>query len=477
MKKSLLKDRRVKDLGYTLGANLISLISGVVITFVIPAVLPMETEFAYLKIFTLYLGYLGFFHLGFNDGIYVNYGDYDYDTLPKGEFRSYFKFLSISQIIVATCLILILLLLSIDPQRKIIYIFLAINIVLTNITGYFDFISQVIRRFKLYSFTMILNKTLYTIGVVALILGSYKTANVLILLQTVINGVILIIYMMNYKEITFGKSQSFKTMKTKIFNNINMGFFIMLGNFVSILIIGIDRIFIERFFTKVEFALYSFAVQLLTMVYLILNGIRSVVFPYLTRNEGKNLNKTYEFMKTVVFILLGYCLSGFFIFKPIVGWILPKYVPALTIAAIIFPTILLSGEINIVTQNFYKTLKLKREYTKNSIVGVAAALITIVIAFIGFRTMEAIAISSLISFMMWEIYGDIFFSKHIGAKTIKYTIGEVLAIGLFLSLAFKTTWYIGFILYIIGFTVIVALLFKNEIKAGKAKIFHKSSDS
>lgn len=473
MKRALLKDRRIRDLGYTLGANLVSLIAGVVATFVIPAALPMNTEFAYLKVFTLYLGYLGFFHLGFNDGIYINYGNYDYDTLPRGEFRAYFRFLSITQTVIAVILISILLGLSIDPNRKVIYIFLSVNIVLTNITGYFDFISQVIRRFKLYSFTMILNKVLYTVGAITLVLGNYRTANALILLQTVINGVVLVIYIMNYKEITFGKSQSFKVMKSKILNNINMGFFIMLGNFVSIIIIGVDRIFVERFFTKSQFSLYSFAVQLLTMVYLVLNGVRSVVFPYLTRNEGKNLDKTYEFMKTVVFILLGYCLSGFFIFKPIVGWILPEYVPALTIAAIIFPTILLSGEINIVTQNFYKILKLKREYTRNSIVGVVVAFITIVIAFFSFRTMEAIAISSLIAFIIWEMYGDRFFSKHIGSKTIKHTIGELVTIGLFLLLSFKTTWYIGFIIYIIGFTAIVVVLFKEEVKKGKAKFLHK----
>src|SRR3712207_3119929 len=99
MKKNFIKDKKIRDFLYTMGANIITLITSLVMIFVVPKALSIS-EYGYFKIFTFYLGYIGIFHLGFNDGIYVNYGNYDYETLPREKFRAYFKFLTIFQVLV-----------------------------------------------------------------------------------------------------------------------------------------------------------------------------------------------------------------------------------------------------------------------------------------------------------------------------------------------------------------------------------------
>lgn len=463
MKNNLIKDKRVKDLIYTLGANTITLLIGVIVTFIIPKVISID-EYGYFKMFTFYLGFLGFFHLGFNDGIYVNYGDYDYENIPREKFRTYFKFLLIFQVLIAVLVTIGTMSFVENPEKRIICFFLALNIILLNLTCYFEFLSQIIRRFKFYSFNTILSKILYIVAVSFILLLKYEKAIYLIIAQTIINLLTLLIYIIYYREVNFGKYKPLITMKEDIKKNIKIGFFIMLGNFVSIIIIGVDRIFISKFFTVHDFAMYSFAVSLLSMIYILLNGIRSVIYPYLTRSSEKNLNKTYETMKTYIFIILGYALSSYFIFEIIVLGFLPKYKEVLYITPIIFPTVLLSGEINIVTSNFYKSLKLEKEYTRNNLIAVAVSLISIVIAFLVFRSKEAIATSSLLSFYIWELCGDGFFKKHLGIKVSKHHIAEILVIVLFLYLSFKMVWYKGFILYLCGFTLIVLIFFKNEIK-------------
>ncbi|MEG1796293.1 oligosaccharide flippase family protein [Clostridium sp.] len=471
--KLQLRDRRIRDLSYTLGANLISLISGLIITFVIPKMLSIE-EYAYFRVFTFYLGYVGVFHFGFNDGIYINYGKYDYDTLPREKFRTYFKFLTIFQSIVAIVVFIVGAALTKDNTRILIYLFLSINIILVNLIGYFEFISQFVRRFAVYSFNLVLSKILYIVGVIGFIFINNNSGMYFMMLQTIVNLIILYIYIRKYKGIVHGKSYSIKELKDDIKHNISLGLFIMLGNFVTIIIIGIDRIFIDKFFSVQDFAMYSFAVSLLSMFYLILNAITTVVYPYLTRSEGKDKAKVYEIMKTTIFVLVGFCLSGYFIFDIIVRSYIPQYSEALKITAIIFPTILLSGEINIVTQNFYKTLKLQKEYTRNNVVAVAISLVTIIIAFLMFKTTTSIAMSSLISFYLWGIYGDRYFAKVIGINTKKHHIGEFLTISLFLYLTFRVKWYIGFILYIILFSIIVAILFGKNIKEIKNVILRRS---
>lgn len=458
-----MKDRRLRDLSYTLSANIVSLIGGLLITFVIPKLLSID-EYAYFRVFTFYLGYVGVFHFGFNDGIYINYGKYDYENLPREKFRAYFRFLCIFQSVVAALLFCIAAIVIKDNGRVLIYLFLSINIVLVNIIGYFDFISQFVRRFKVYSLNLILSKGLYILGVVGFFFVKSKNGIYFIVLQTIVNVIIFSIYIARYKDLVFGKSMGIKKAKEDIKNNIFLGFFIMLGNFVTIIIIGIDRMFVDKFFTVKDFAMYSFAVSLLSLFYLILNAITTVVYPYLTRSNDKHKGKTYETMKSVIFILLGYCLSGYFIFDIIVRIFIPQYVEALKITAIIFPTILLSGEINIVTQNYYKTLKLQKQYTKNNIAAVIMALVTIVIAFLLFKTVTSIAVCSLLSFYLWELYGDNFFKKILHINTLRHHIAELLAIAAFIYLTLQVKWYIGFVLYIVIFTIIVFLFFKKDIR-------------
>jgi O-antigen/teichoic acid export membrane protein len=473
MKILAIKDRRIKDLGYTLGANLISLISGLLVTFAIPKLLSIE-EYAYLRVFTLYLGYVGVFHFGFNDGVYINYGKHDYEHLPKEKFRAYFKFLILFQSLMAILSFAAAAALLQEKTRVLIYLFLAINIILVNIIGYFDFISQFVRRFKIYSFNLVLSKLLYIIGVLAFLFINNNKGIYFVILQTIVNLIILYLYLSQYKDIVFGKSESLKEAKEDIKSNLFVGFFIMFGNFITIIIIGIDRIFVDKFFTVKDFAMYSFAVSLLSMFYLILNSVTTVVYPYLTRSDDKHKGKTYETMKSVIFILLGFCLSGYFIFDIIVRVFIPQYIDALAITAIIFPTILLSGEINIVTQNFYKTLRLQKNYTKNNIIVAVIALITIITAFLLFRTVTAIAVCSLISFFIWEVYGDTFFKKTLKLNTIRHHLAELCAIGAFLYLTLNVQWYVGFIIYIIIFTVIVFVFLKNDIKEIRNMLLKRS---
>lgn len=474
MNKKFLKNRGVRDLAYTLGANFVTLLSGLVSTFVLAMIWKSTDWYGYAKTFTLYLGYVGFFHFGFNDGIYINYGKYDYETLPREKFRAYFKFLTWFQIIIATILGIVACITTKDINRISIDIFLCMNIILVNLTCYFEFICQIVRKFKFYSKNMVISKILYILSVLGLVAfrnnsTDYNKLLGFMFIQTVINLVILVIYIREFKEINFGKSIEFKQIKDDIKKNINVGFFIMLGNFVSIIIIGVDRIVIDNMqkmnlvFTMDDMAMYSFAVSLLSMVYVIINGIKSVAYPYLTRSKEEDLGKNYMNMKTVIFILLGYCLSAYFIFVILITKGFPKFIPALSITVIIFPSIVISGEINIVTCNYYKILKLKKEYTKNSIVAVTISLITIAIAVACFKSMEAIAMSSLISFFLWGIYGDRFFEKSLKINTRKHHIAQLLTIILFLVMSRIELWYVAMVIYILVFTLIVIVIFGKDI--------------
>jgi len=58
-----------KDLFKVFSSNFINLVIGIITGFLVPAFLSLD-QYAFLKTFTLYIGYVGIIHFGFIDGIY-----------------------------------------------------------------------------------------------------------------------------------------------------------------------------------------------------------------------------------------------------------------------------------------------------------------------------------------------------------------------------------------------------------------------
>ena len=60
-------------------SNIITLLAGVLVGFVIPKILTI-TDYGYYKIFTMYFAYTGLFHFGFCDGIFLYFAGKKYDN-------------------------------------------------------------------------------------------------------------------------------------------------------------------------------------------------------------------------------------------------------------------------------------------------------------------------------------------------------------------------------------------------------------
>ena len=77
---------------FSVFSNLTTLISVLVLGWILPKFMSVES-YSYYKTYTLYAGYLGVFHFGFINGVYLKYGQFDYNDLPQNEFKCYTKLL------------------------------------------------------------------------------------------------------------------------------------------------------------------------------------------------------------------------------------------------------------------------------------------------------------------------------------------------------------------------------------------------
>lgn len=456
-------DKRLRDLTYAFSANFLNFLMGFVTGFIIPKFLGID-DYAYLKVFTFYVTYVGVAHLGFLDGIYIKYGAYDYDDLPRKKFRGYVRFLIVFQVIEALALVLLAFLLIRNENRLNIVLFTIFNMIILNITNLWMFIHQITKRFKLFSINTILTKLLYVIGCVLLILNGVRGYNGYVILQTIINIIILFIYIYYNKELVFGKAESTKETFKEAKELIGIGFFVMIGNFMSVIILGIDRIFVDRLFTIKDFAIYSFAYTLISLFYILLNSLTMVIYPYLRRAKEDTYKSVYETIRISITMLMSVTLCGYFVIKFIVSSFLPQYTESFAILIFLVPTVIYSAQINILIANYYKIMQKTKEYTINNIMALFLSIITNIIAYFIYKDIASIAIATLVSFILWLIYSDLYFKKIIKVRVGRAYILDLSILAIFFFSAYFFKWYNGLVIYIVLLILLLTVNNRKDVK-------------
>lgn len=461
--KNILRDQRIKDFLFMISSNMVSLVAGLVAALVIPKFLGIE-DYAYYRIFSFYAGYVVIFSLGFNDGVYVRYGNVDYENLPKEKFRMYIRSFLRFQILIACILVIVSYFLINDFYRQYIVLFVALNSVIVNISGLLSFILQFTKKFKFYSINLILSKILFICSTLLCLILGYINYKYLVVLQTLINLIVLISYIYKMRDLIFGYKEPFLKNIKDIVMNVSIGFFIMIGNLTEIVILGLDRMVMDNFFSLEDFAYYSFGVSLLTVVYLLLQSMAMVVYPYLSRSKVDNFGLLYAKVRISLLVVLGCSLSSFFFAKYFVEQFLPNYLGALPYMLLLMPTVLMRGQMKILSENLYKILRLQKDYTINNLIALIMGCIVNVIALVVFRNPYATAVSSVITFYLWQVFTDFYYAKRFKMRLIKVHLVQCLVIALFWIIGAHFNWYMGLIVFLFSFMATIFVFFFKEFK-------------
>lgn len=443
IKKSILK---------VFSANFLQLISGIIIGFVVPAVLSIE-GYANLKTYMLYVSYIGLFHFGFIDGLYIKYGGKKIDEISKNELKGEHTFLIIFQIVISLLLFLLGL-----CRNDIVIILFSISILPIMIQAFHKYIYQATGNFGKYSNIIYIYTIFYTILNVILAFIFHSQNYVLYCLTTFVANLFSTImfeikFIINYKDVKI------KINKDDIKNTIKIGFIVLLGNLAVVSLFGIDKWFVKLFLTTEDFAYYSFAVSMLNIINTLVNAISVTFYNYLFTN---NSNENIEKLKNYLITLGGFASLGYFVLAFIVKYFIEKYIPSLNIIAItfaVFPYMIL---INALYVNLYKVNKNEKKYFKVVISMLLISIIYNIIAIVVFKNTTSIAFATILTLITWVIYST-YDLKNV-KTTKKMYIYMFLLTTFFLICTQCFNWLIGGIIYFVIFIILTWLLNKNVIK-------------
>ena len=447
----------IEDIIKILSSNFIRLIVSIVSALLVPKFLGIE-NYAIYKTFGLYVGYVGVLHFGFVDGLYIKYGGIDIESISKDHLKSEMLFLLYSQLIITSFGITIIITTGYDIK---IILPVCIAIIPTNMVTFYNFLYQATGRFTEYARLNSIQPILNLVAIVVIIYIFKQNSPYLFINANLIilYSIFFILFYNSFYNLKNIKSAKIFTIKN--IHNITVGIFIMLGNLSGMLFYSMDRWFVKILLTNTDFAYYSFAVSMMSLVLMLINSIAMTFYPFLARiGENKNiLKKIYKYL-----IIFGSTSSGiFFLFKFAVYKFLPDYILSLNIIAILFVGLPAISIINAIYINLYKIKKLERKYFFALISMAIVSFIFNSIAILIYKSNLTIAIATTLTFYFWFFYSSSSF------ESIKINIKDISYLGSFITVFYLTTrfidnWIIGLLTFLIIIMTINYLFFKEIIE-------------
>ena len=446
---------------YSFGQALL-LIFGVIQSLIIPKYLS-TTDYGYWQLFLLYMNYIGILHFGFLDGILIRWAGKDLEALRE-EIPTTFRFILLEQGVVVGILVMIVGLLDI-PSKKIALAVLA-NAIIVNLLTFFFFIAQATKRFKLVTAVNIERGLLFLVFILLIFFSGYFSYFSLIL-ATMATGIIMVfLFVFHTRDCLFYHSTDRKSLLQYGKENIGIGIFVLLGNFIAVIFTTIDRLTVGSFFPITQFAVYTFAMSMCSLVTVFLQAVSQVFFPYLSGSSTETRTQAYGLLRSTLVIFWAGMLTAYFPFSVGIRYYLPHYADSLPMMAILLCTIGFSGQINILHANFFKVYRKQRAYFVLAGISLIGAGVLNLLAVSLFGTLKAVAATAVVSFSLWHLLNEVAL-RHLVAVPAREIVNWMLVIsayiGAFLgAYAVTETWVIGFCIYSILFVGITAVCLHKE---------------
>ena len=457
----------LKNVLVVLISNLFSVVSGVLIGFIIPKVLGVS-EYGYYKTFTLYCSYLGILHFGFVDGIYLKFAGKKYEELDKRQFRTFTRFLFALESVV-TLILLGVSFLFLNTVYFLVFLFVSLNVLATNFITYFEFISQITMRFKRMTVRNVIRCTLNILSVsVLFVLYTFRGVtiynSVYVSIVLAINYVLAIWYVVSYRQIVFGQCTGFRAEKDTLFFFFKVGIPLLLSNLVAQLIFVVDQQFVNLAFDNDTYSVYAFAYNMISLITIATGAISTVLYPTLKTIDEKSITKNYAKINSLLLMFVGFCLVAYYPLVFIVRRFLPNYGGALPTFLIILPGVLISSSISVIKYNCYKTFGKINNYFVKSIAALALAVAADLTVYAVFQNTASISIVSIFVLLFWYVLVELYFVKAYRVGWIANLLYILLVLAAFYGISFIPNVFLGAGVYLLAYAAITLCLFHGEIK-------------
>lgn len=442
-----------KGLFYVLVANLINLGFNLITNFVLPKQLSVDS-YATIKTFQLYVSYVGLFHFGFVDGMYLKYGGKSIREIGYQDLLTNLSTLRIFQMVLS----LVCVGISIIVNEKVL-LFFSLSILPLNMANYFKQFYQATGEFSLYGKIMNANTILIFCANMMWIFA-LKADNGFYFLfsNVVVYFVIWIALEINSRQKLVQEKKMLVFSVKELIDNIRSGILLTVGNLSSILLTSMDRWFVKFLLNTLAFAQYSFAVSMENFMNVAVTPVTITLYNYFCKNN--DLDKLIK-MRNYVMLFATYIVACAFPARFILEVYLTKYIGSSQVMFLLFAAQIFYIIIKSIFVNLYKAQKRQHVYFIKLLAVIVLGFVFNIICFKVYPLKESFAVGTLLSAICW------YFLCLPDFKEIKYKIKELMypfiQVITFLVCGFCFPSIPGFLIYIVETFLVSYIMLTDEV--------------
>lgn len=359
---SLLENNKyTKKISYITISQVVSLLVSALLILILPKFVSVK-DYGYWQLFVLYSGYVGLFHFGYSDGLYIKIGGKTLESLNKKPLSEQFNLFLVIQFFISIIIVFFALKYSGDENKKFVFIAIAFFLVIENVHKLLSFLLLATDNSIVFSKSILIDKLVIVVYLISLVFtkdSSFTTIIIVYVITRALSLLYLIWYLRSFVRLGINLSELGNTFKN-VLDKCRLGIILTLSNILGTLILATGRLFIEHFWSIELFAQVSLAISLSMFVLAVISQISLVLYPTL---RNMRYEKQKEFLHNSS-ILLGYfgmlCFVFYFIAYFFIRYWLIDYTESLNYLAYLFPIVLFEAKTQVLYITYCKTLsKLK----------------------------------------------------------------------------------------------------------------------
>lgn len=448
---------------YSVTANVAGTFVSIIVALIVPKLLGTE-QYGYWQLYVFYVGYVGFFHFGWADGLYLRYGGKYYEELDKSLMHSQYLVLAFLELIICIGIAIFAIFLVVDSNKTVILIAAGFSCILILPRTVLEHLLQSTGRVKEYATNNIIEKLLFGTLVIGFLFLGYQRYEFLLLADIIAKTVAMVGIAWVCRDIVFVKGVKISVSIVEGWRNISVGIQLMIANITGLLIIGIVRFAIERAWDISTFGEVSFSLSISNLVLTFITAVSIVIFPIIKRSDQSRLPLLYDTVGTLLSGVMIVFLMGYYPIKVLLTLWLPHYVEAIGYFSILFPLSIFEARSSLLINTYLKALRKERAMLWLNGFSVGLSLIVTGITVFWLKNLT-LAIMSIVFLQAARCFvPDLFLQKSMKMKYSYEVLWDALAAIVFIA----GNWFVGGLLgwgIYCGFVVCLVILRMREFKS------------
>ena len=394
----------IKNIFRVLFSNIGTTAIGLISSLLFPRIMEVN-EYASYQTYVLYLSYITILHLGLPTGMFIKYGGKVFSEIDKakykGEMRLLLIILSFFSIMVTVGGVI---------TNKNILILVCISILTYDYVKSYLTLLQAWGDFKKYSLLNIVAPAAicFIAALIYFLSGSLSGASY-IYVYMLVYIVLFLLLVLDLIAITKSEKAIGKIITKDNIDTIKLGLTICIGSYVGSLFHSVDKQYIKMFFEDVQFAMYSFAMSMQTIMTVLITSLSQPMYFQLAASGMSE--KDYRSVKELLLVFGSLSSCAYYACSIMVKWFIPKYIDSIRVIAIFFAIFPAMAVINCLYINLYKSRKLTGKYVRSLVTMLIIAIVLDALVILLKLDYVYLAVATVVAYYIWLVLGSFDFPE------------------------------------------------------------------